>query len=520
MTPDGSTLIYEVVLENGFGIYALRLSDRRTTALSLQNKPVWEQQDNWDYSPVVSPDGLRIAYLHDDPSGTSVRVMPISGDEDDTQIIRLGPGSEGDPAWRDSNTVIATQPNKEIAEFRLAPDGTFTRKRLATLDSSFHAYGLFVLPDGRILVRAAVEGTQLRDWKLFLIAPGSDKPVALAGPSSLRFKGQFLSASKQALYLVTGYAKQNASLATFPIDGGAATTIAQLPVTYGMDIMPNRGGVVWSDCYEYAVLMRLQKGLAPEELTPRWPDVQLSALSRAPDGQISVTSLGADSASVKWLDPAKLTVTDSTLGNASQYVPSSNGQRAVLARHVGAKVQGLFVRKLSDGGERAITKSALDHSPAWSPDGGTIYFLRGGSTDEGATLMRVSSRGGAAENVGFEPMTAFALLPNQEIVFAGAKSQVLQRSSLIKRKPRPLVDAGGKGVFHDLKLAADQRRVLMLRGGKEVLEHVLGTQDIELVADSGEIGLRAIDYAPDGRGVIAAARVWDGDLWLSKGAVP
>src|SRR5690606_268687 len=74
-------------------------------------------------------------------------------------------------------------------------------------------------------------------------------------------------------------------------------------------------------------------------------------------------------------------------------------------------VQQLWLLDLASGASRALTSSASNHSPRWSADGRTLYFLssRGGSSQ----VWRLSLAGGEAQAVTALPLDvgAFAVSP-------------------------------------------------------------------------------------------------------------
>lgn len=513
-TPDGRTVVYDHSIDHGFGIFAIDLNTKKRERLSMQSESVWDFWERWDYAPVVSPDGRRIAHLRDSSAGTELWSMPVAGDAHGDPT-NLGIVADAEPIWRDERTVIVLGKSNQV--LAVSAD-TGERRVLATIDTAYEVYGFIALAGGALAIRVARADSSMRSFSMWILRNGklSVLPLGDGAFEQLRFKGGLASLRYDGFYQARGSRIDAPAFLHRPIRGGKGEVIASIPATMGFAISPNRKQLVYSACYEYGAIARIERDRPVVELTPRSTDVLLDVRAIG-DDRVAYTALGKDVSEVRMLDLAAPARPAQSYENI-QELRRRNGAE-VYVRHDGQRGLGVHLR-VGDREER-LTADAEDNSPAFTHDGAAIVFLRGARTGEGAKLHRVW-RDRAAEPIAVPATDAFAVSPTGDtIVFATMDDPALYVTTLAGSTPRPLLASGGKGSFQDLVFAPDGKHVAVIRGQKELLELAIdGKSDPVLVADAGYLGLRALDYAPDGRGFIAALRIWDGDLWIADGWLP
>ncbi|MCC6809085.1 MAG: PD40 domain-containing protein [Deltaproteobacteria bacterium] len=520
-TPDGQTIVYDHTIDHGFGIFAIDLKTRTPRRLSMQSDTVWDFWERWDYAPVLSPDGRRIAHLRDDPGGTELRIMPAEGDAHGDPR-RLGTVADAEPIWLGPSTLAALGQNNVILEIDA---DTGVQRPLTTIADAYEVYGFIALTDGALAIRIARADSSMRQFSLAIWRPGARAvellPLTGGDVEPLRFKGGLASKTRGGIYQTRGNRLDDATLIYRPRDGGPGEVVATIPATMGIAIASDRTRLVYSACYEYSAIARIERGKPIEELAPRTTDIVLDVAPYA-DARVAFTAVGAEASDVRALDLSTGAVTSVALGNAGEARFFAPEKTVAFVRYDGQRGTGIAVRS-HDGRELSLTANKEDNAPMFAHDGKHVVFLRGASVGDGAVLHRVAAQAGAkAEPLGVAMVTAFAASPTTDaIVFATVEEPTLFLTTLAGKTPRPLLASGGKGSFQAIAFSPDGKRIAVIRGQKELLEVPLaGAADPTLIADAGYFGLRSLIYAPDGHGFIAALRIWDGDLWIADAWLP
>jgi Tol biopolymer transport system component/DNA-binding winged helix-turn-helix (wHTH) protein len=192
------------------------------------------------------------------------------------------------------------------------------------------------------------------------------------------------------------------------------------------------------------------------------------------------------------------------------------------------EVLNLYV-KMVDGGEPVLISSGAHHSytPAWSPDGRRIAFLRQAEGDDGATvkdILEVSALGGDERRLGacsggiglsWSPDGKHLAVPHRDEPSGPSSIHLLSRENGTKQKltTPPLESLGGD---HHPRFSPDGKTLAFLRGGA-------AGSDIFLVSlESGEErpltfdnpNTQGLDWYPDGGSIVfSSARSGRAGVW-------
>lgn len=207
------------------------------------------------------------------------------------------------------------------------------------------------------------------------------------------------------------------------LDRGAGTVGTLARVNGGLGVAWDTGGSVLASEFEFtdpytvrADLFRVDAGGRERRLTR---GARLLAPDVAPDGSVvAVLVDGGGSALVRWSGGAATPLTEAETGTEWAHPRASADGRLIAATR--ARAGWLDIVLLSPGGavEREVTRdSALDQTPAFSPDGQWLFWASDRSGGSQVLASRVAGTDGGLWRVTDEPFAAYAPAPAQDSVF-------------------------------------------------------------------------------------------------------
>ena len=230
-----------------------------------------------------------------------------------------------------------------------------------------------------------------------------------------------VSSDGRRVLFVRDDGRDEARLAVLDRDAGAVRTLAR--VNGGLGLAWDTGGSVLAAEFEFtdpytlrADLFRVDAGGRERRLTY---GARLLAPDVAPDGSVVAVRVdGGGSALVRWSGGAATPLTAAEAGTEWAHPRASADGRILAATR--ARGGWLDIVLLSPGGavRREVTRdSALDQTPAFSPDGQWLFWAsdRGGGSQVLAT--RVAGPDGGWWRVTDEPFAAYAPAPAPDSVF-------------------------------------------------------------------------------------------------------
>jgi Tol biopolymer transport system component len=498
-TPDGRTLVFDAQVEGGdYEIFAMDLA--QGTRRRLTNAR------GWDYAAAVSPDGTRIAYTHQSDSN-SVRVLPMSGAGDP---IVLGQ-SDSYAAWTPRGTVLYG-----VADRIMEWDGA--SHEIATVPQNRRALFFAPFPDGRVY---AVIGTIEQEVApmIAVLADGRMRPTEIADaaeyPIAPAPDGEHLYHHRTTAAGV--------ELVRRPRDGGAARVLqGGVAAVGGLAFAPGGARLAYSTCKSSSFLARIVSGRAvPLTRAGGWTDGWPTVL----DGRhLLFTSDRAGTSQVWRLDLET--------GATAPFAPPGTLRAAVSPdrRQVAWAAldpPGIRVAPVGAGGTvgeaRRITDHRGDTGPQLSPDGTQVLFVRIDDSG-GERVWAVPAVGGEPRAV-TPPHGAVASISPvaDEVVYLlsrGEDGVDVLATDLRGRTPELVVSLPA-GVFRSLRHAPDGKRLIVIREDQEILEIDRGERahpaSVTSLWRGGADSATAVDYAPDGTGLVASVVQWEGDLWMVDG---
>jgi hypothetical protein len=230
-----------------------------------------------------------------------------------------------------------------------------------------------------------------------------------------------VSSDGRRVLFVRDDGRDEARIAVLDRDAGTVGTLAR--VNGGLGLAWDTGGEVLAAEFEFtdpytvrADLFRVDAGGRERRLTH---GARLLAPDVAPDGSVVAVRVdGGGSALVRWSGGAATPVTEVETGTEWANPRASADGRLIAATR--ARGGWLDVVLLAPGGavQREVTRdSALDQTPAFSPDGQWLFWAsdRGGGSQVYAT--RLAGPEGGWWRVTDEPFAAYAPAPAPDSVF-------------------------------------------------------------------------------------------------------
>lgn len=526
-TPDDRTIVYDAVIDGGYGLFRMDLASKKPTRLSKQNEEYWDYWSDWDYAARVSPDGRQVAYLHDTSEGSELRLLPIEGDAKAAPLVLAKGLKDADPMWIGKDAIAAAKNASELVRVEV-PSGKLSL--LARAPAGAEIYNLFTLLDGTLYARMVTSSADHSPSKLMRLRQGEDRfeEVALTpgGPRDVGYRGGFGSKDNTRFYQRRGFAFEDAELVWREAAGGVGHVVEGIVhPTMGFAISHDRKKLVYSDCYEFNTVGKLTTADAlVKEILQRSGSFVRHGARRMPGGDVLYTVFHDGKKHLERLTEAsgerRKVVDDAVEGDAD---PASDA--IVYLDKPGDASRGVRLLRSSKTGAAmlttVLTKDPSDRAPTFGKRGATVVFMRG---DKNA-LFEIGSDGkGPARALRIEDVEVFSVSPaDGRVVFVDSKRRRLFERLAGTREDHPYFagqDEDRTARYTSVRFSADGKSLLLVRAQKEVLVvDVDGKRQLRSLVDTGSIGLTTADFGGPGE-VLLGMRVWDGDLWLAKGDFP
>jgi hypothetical protein len=227
----------------------------------------------------------------------------------------------------------------------------------------------------------------------------------------------------------------------------------------------------------------------------------------------------------------QLFVLDGSSGEVHAVGPESGGSVGGVSQdrrwfaYAGRTPAGIWLGSI-DGATppRRLTDDASDAAPVFSHDDRHVIFQR--RTGDDIHLWIVPAAGGAARQLvttpSRVPMTSAA---DERIFFVefselGRRLMVTDERGGAAASAAPPMLAYSEGNTWGFRRSRDGRRILIARGGYEIVEVDVDSDRPPRVKHRLNQWIVAVNYAADDQHVIAAVNRGEGDIWLAEGEFP
>jgi Tol biopolymer transport system component len=497
--PDGKRVVYDGIFENDYEIVVVDLESNEHKRLT--------STPGWDYASALSPDGTQVAFVHEDVSGRTLRMMPLDG----TTPPRDAGAIVGYPAWSHDGALLVGDTSGRILRRDVK---TNAETVLGTLPAGARLYHLVDVKDKGIALMwwtsSDADATSLgeldRSGRLRVIEEfatdyeGGLSPAANGHGYYATRKGA--TEGNQLLYREWGGEKP------VPIPGVSPGA--------GIDVRADGKRLVFSTCTEREYVARITPGVEQPAVVSKgaWQDTNPSVATAS---HIIITSnrLGATQGWLFDLDgktPPRAVTPSGALGSVS----SRDGKLVAYATRT-----GLAIRDLASNADRPLTSDPSDAAPTFSHDSKQLVFER---TVAGVThVFAVPAAGGEPRKLfaGEAPTTSPI---DDSIVFlttaAANGTRHVMIGSLAGGTPRALPKAE-PATWHRPKFSPDGKRLLIVRGYQQIVAVALDGSAVPQVVWSTTTGsVNMATWLRDGATIIAAVGGYEGDLWLADGVFP
>jgi Tol biopolymer transport system component len=507
-TPDATAIVYDGIVDGDYEVLRQSLDGGPRQKLTAD--------EGWDYASALSPDGARIAYIHEDASARTVRVLDVSG-ANATPTHDLG-AIAGYPAWTRDGALLVGDNAGRVLRWELGADGTVSETVLGQLPAGGHAYHVVEVGDLGIAVLWWTHGEGVATGLGELSRDGTLRVIEEAATD---YEGGMAPSSSGRGYYVTRKGVTTGNQLMWRAWGGGEPVVVPggLSPRAGLDVSRDGKRLVFSTCTDREYIARLREGAAPE------------TISRGEWNDTAPVALGGTGVLVR----------SDRLGKQQGWVIDLAGaeSRAVTppdSHHASPSHDGTWVAYVADGGRggveiapiagneapRVLTMDPSDGTPVFTADGKHVVFVRSAS-GAAARLHIVSADGGEARALvaGEQPTTSPV---GDAIVFVsapdatGARRLMLTDAEGTTPRPVPGVDPGS---WLRPRISRDGERLLVIRAYQEVIEITLDdSAPAKVLWTARTDGVLFADYAPDGDGILAGVADYDGDVWLAEGTFP
>jgi Tol biopolymer transport system component len=496
--PDGKRVVYDGILDDDYEIMVLDVDTSERKRLTTA--------PGWDYASALSPDGAQVAFVHEDVSGRTLRLLPIDGSAPARDLGAI----VGYPAWSGDGALLVGDSRGRIVRRELA-SGRETV--LGTLPAGARLYHL---------VEVGEQGIALMWWT------SSDADATSLGELdrsghlhvieefATDYEGGLAAASSRRGYYATRKGATEGNQLLYRAWGGTKPiAVPGVSPGAGIDVRSDGKRLVFSTCVEREYIVRIG-GDQQAAVVSRgaWQDTNPSIVD---DHHIVITSnrLGAAQGWLLDLDgkAAPRAITPSAaLGSTS----SPDGTLVADATRT-----GLGITSLAGGATRVLTTDPSDAAPAFTHDSKHVIFER---TVDGVThVYMIDAAGGDARDLSIGEAPAASPIDDTLVFLTAADaagSRRVMTTTLAGAAPRPL-DAIELATWHRPKFSPDGKQLLLVRGYRQLVAITLGGSAAPRVVWSTTTGsVNTATWLRDGSGIIAAVGGYEGDLWLADGAFP
>jgi len=504
--PDGRTLVYD--LEEPDGDTQLHALDLASGNIRQLTRPPGVNR----YAE-VSPDGRRVAYVHDEHLLRELRVLPVADGGAPRTIGPLPKG--GSVTWLSAAVIAAAD-----------AQGNLTGR---DVDDAAAQPQVILLPhDRRWAAMSAFRGGGLAiDW-----SEGQNRVgIGVLERDGLRVLAEHVARdgglvvaapSQQAVYFTTPHGAVD-DLVRAPRAGGELQTVGGGVVpSDGFAISADGRRLAFSTCKHHSQLVRFEDDGQPVPVMARgdWYDDDpiavddrhlLFASNRT--GSVQLFVLDGDSGAVRAVGPES----GGDLGGVSQ------DRRWFV--YAGRAPGGIWLGSI-DGATppRRLTDDARDAQPVFSHDDRRVIFER--RTGDDVHLWTVPAAGGAARQLvatpSHVPMTSAAdeRIISVEYSEHGMRLMVTDERGGAAAGAAPPMLPRSEGNTWGFVRSRDGRRILFVRGGYEIVEVDIDSDGSPQVKHRLKQWILAVNYATDDHHVIASVIRGEGDLWLAEGEFP
>jgi Tol biopolymer transport system component len=503
--PDGRTLVYDREAPDGdTQLYALDLVSGSTRQLT------WPPGVN--HLAVVSPDGRRVAYVHDGDRLRELRVLPVA-DRGAPRTIGLLP-TGGKVTWR-SAAVVAAFDEGNITGWDV--DNAAARPQVIRTPPERRVSTMSAFRDGGL----AIDWLEDEDRQGIGVL-ARDGLRVLAEHVTYADGGVVAAPSQQAVYFPTRHGAVD-DLVRAPRTGGELQTVGGgVAPSYGAAIAADGRRLAFSTCKHHSQLVRIEDDgrLVSVMASGDWDDDNPFAVddrhllfSSNRTGSLHLFVLNGDSREVQAVGPEG----GGELGGASQ-----DGRWFAYADRARA---GIWLGSI-DGATppRRLTDDASDAGPVFSHDDRHVIFERG--TGDDLHLWIVPAAGGAARQLVATPSRIPMTSAADERIFFVERSKLGRRLMVTDERggaaaaaAPPMLAFSGGNTWGFLR-SRDGRRILIVRGGHEIVEVDVDSDRPPRVKHRLNQWIVAVNYAADDQHVIAAVNRGEGDIWLAEGEFP
>lgn len=505
-TPDAQAIVFDGVIEGDYEVLRMPLDGGPRHRLT--------RDAGWDYASGLSPDGTRVAYIHEGSAGRTVRVI---GDGDDHQAaLDLGPIS-GYPGWTRDGALLVGDGAGRVLRWELGDGGVARETVLGQLPAGARAYHFATV--GALGV-AVLWWTQSDGDATGIGELASDGTLRVIEETATDYEGGLAPSSSGRGYYVTRKGATTGNQLLWRRWGGGEPVVVPggLSPRAGVDVSRDGKRLVFSTCTDRQYIARLRDGAAPAVVSRGdWQDASPVAIGAT---RLLITSdrLGHQQGWV--VDLAGGEARAITPPRSHGAMPSYDGRTVVYAVDGGRG--GLAVVAIDGGAPRRLTADGADSSPAFTGDGQQVVFERtvaGGQP----RLHVVAIAGGAARALtdGGQPATSPV---DGTIAFIAAADASGGRRVMLTdvggAPPRP-VPGLDLAAWQRPRFSADGKRLLLVRGFQQIVEATVdGSAAPRVLWTATTDAVLAADWAPDGDGIVAGLADYDGDIWLAEGVFP
>ena len=332
-----------------------------------------------------------------------------------------------------------------------------------------------------------------------------------------------IAASPDGMHL---YYHRNAAagveLVRRPRGGGRATVLAGgIAPTGGLAFAPGGGRLAFSSCKSTSFVARISGGRSqPLTRAGGWTDGYPSSVDVK---HLLFTSDRAGSSQIWRLDMTTGAATPVTAAGTLRATVAPDRRRVAWAA---LDPPGIMIAPLgpdsAPGEARRLTGDKGDTAPQFSHDGAQVLFVRIEGTD-GERVWAVPTAGGEPRPITPHRATVTSASPvTDEIVYLVARGNAgveVLATDLSGRSPKLIVALGATDGATAAAFSPDGRRLIVIREDQEILEidRMSTPASVSSLWRGGVESATAVDYAPDGDGLVASVVVWEGDPWIVDG---